>query len=87
MANFLVEFTNFTNQEDSPIKNLWVVSIDSSSTEKHNGARVVLSTLEGREFKYAIRMRFRATNNEIEYEAVIAGLTIASELGTESIEI
>jgi ribonuclease HI len=32
-------------------------------------------------------MGFKATNNEAEYEAVIAGLTIARELGAKNVEV
>lgn len=41
----------------------------------------------GPELKYAIKMGFKTTNNEAEYEAVLAGLAIALELGTHSVEM
>jgi ribonuclease HI len=42
---------------------------------------------EGQKLRYAIRMRFKATNNEAEYEAVLAGLAIVIELGAQNVEI
>jgi ribonuclease HI len=34
-----------------------------------------------------LRLEFRTTNNEAEYEAIIAGLRLALELGAESVEV
>ena len=34
-----------------------------------------------------LRLEFKTTNNEAEYEAVIAGLIMALELGAESMEV
>ncbi|GKD63731.1 reverse transcriptase domain-containing protein [Tanacetum coccineum] len=36
---------------------------------------------EGTEFTYALRFWFTASNNEVEYEALIAGLRIVAEMG------
>ena len=35
--------------------------------------------------EYAIRIGFKATNNEAEYEALLAGLRVVAELGMESL--
>ncbi|GJR54003.1 reverse transcriptase domain-containing protein [Tanacetum coccineum] len=37
--------------------------------------------LEGTEFTYALRFQFTASNNEAEYEALIAGLRITAQMG------
>ncbi|GJT48771.1 reverse transcriptase domain-containing protein [Tanacetum coccineum] len=41
---------------------------------------------EGVEFTYAMRFRFEATNNEAEYEALIAGLRIAEQMGVKNLQ-
>lgn len=41
---------------------------------------------EGREHNYAIQLDLKTTNNEVEYEALLAGLTLAKSLGVEEIE-
>ena len=38
------------------------------------------------EFTYALRFEFTATNNETEYEALIAGLRIATRMGVRNLE-
>ncbi|GJY01097.1 reverse transcriptase domain-containing protein [Tanacetum coccineum] len=42
--------------------------------------------LEGMEFTYALRFRFNDTNNEAEYEALIAGLQIAERIGIKNLQ-
>ncbi|GKF87561.1 reverse transcriptase domain-containing protein, partial [Tanacetum coccineum] len=43
------------------------------------GAGVILTDPKGVEFTYALRFQFKTTNNEAEYEALIAGLRIAEK--------
>ncbi|GKD22764.1 putative reverse transcriptase domain-containing protein, partial [Tanacetum coccineum] len=51
-----------------------------SSCADGSGAGLILANPEGAEFTYTLRFRFEATNNETEYEALIAGLRIAEEI-------
>ncbi|KAM2312317.1 hypothetical protein ACFXTH_022736 [Malus domestica] len=37
--------------------------------------------------EYALRFKFKASNNEAEYEALLAGLRLAKHLGVERIDI
>ena len=46
-----------------------------------SGARVVLISPDGSRLCYAIRLHFSASNNAVEYEALINGLRIAIKLG------
>lgn len=66
---------------------LWIVSVNGSATRKHSEARVVVTTPEGQELEYAIRMGFKTTNNKAEYEVVITGLAIAWKLGAQNIKV
>ncbi|GKD07373.1 reverse transcriptase domain-containing protein [Tanacetum coccineum] len=50
-------------------------------------AGVILADLEGAEFTYALRFQFEATNNEAEYEALIAGLRIAEKMGVQNLQV
>ena len=55
----------------------WTVQTNESATKKAGGAGVVLISLEGEILKYAVRLQFPATNNEVEYEALLTGLSLA----------
>ncbi|GKE41018.1 reverse transcriptase domain-containing protein, partial [Tanacetum coccineum] len=57
----------------------------SASHEAINGsgAGLILTSPEGTEFTYVLRFQFTASNNEAEYEALIAGLRIAAQMEEE----
>ncbi|GKD40856.1 reverse transcriptase domain-containing protein, partial [Tanacetum coccineum] len=55
----------------------WPLFMDGSSCVDSSRAGLILTNLEGAEFTYALRFRFNATNNEAEYEALIAGTDIS----------
>nr|GEV06793.1 reverse transcriptase domain-containing protein [Tanacetum cinerariifolium] len=48
-------------------------------------AGLILTSPEGTEFTYALRFQFTASNNEAEYEALIAGLRIAAQMGVRNV--
>ena len=59
----------------------WTMYFDGSIMAPSSGAGVVLISLDGSRLRYAIRLHFSASNNAMEYEALINGLRIAIELG------
>ncbi|GJU28982.1 reverse transcriptase domain-containing protein [Tanacetum coccineum] len=64
----------------------WILFTDGSSCVDGSGAGLILTNPEGMEFTYALRFEFTATNNEAEYEALIAGLRIAARMGVRNLE-
>ncbi|XP_038713399.1 uncharacterized protein LOC120007270 [Tripterygium wilfordii] len=63
----------------------WFLSVDGSSNMNGSGLGVVLTSPSGEIMQQSIRCGFRATNNEAEYEALIAGLELAKELKVRKI--
>ncbi|GKF49298.1 reverse transcriptase domain-containing protein, partial [Tanacetum coccineum] len=53
---------------------------------RQSGAGLILTNPEGVEFTYAMRFTFEATNNEAEYEALIAGLRIAEQMDVKNLQ-
>nr|GEY58952.1 reverse transcriptase domain-containing protein [Tanacetum cinerariifolium] len=51
------------------------------------GAGLILTNPEGVKFTYALRFQFAASNNEAEYEALVAGLRIATQMGVKNIQV
>ncbi|GJW20499.1 reverse transcriptase domain-containing protein [Tanacetum coccineum] len=91
LADFIVE----RPEEDSPdtpmeeegeLPEPWILFTDGSSCTDGSGAGLILTNPEGMEFTYALRFRFDATNNEAEYEALIAGLRIAEQMGVKNLQ-
>ncbi|XP_076945512.1 uncharacterized protein LOC143616608 [Bidens hawaiensis] len=62
-----------------PSEPVWNLHTDGASNEDGSGAGLILVSLKGAEFTYAIRLNFASTNNEAEYEALLAGLRVAQE--------
>ncbi|GJU20290.1 reverse transcriptase domain-containing protein [Tanacetum coccineum] len=92
LADFIVERPEEEGQDDSikeeellPAR--WTLFTDGSSCVDGCGAGVILTDPEGVEFTYALRFQFEATNNEAEYEALIAGLRIAEKIGIQNLEV
>ncbi|GJT60855.1 reverse transcriptase domain-containing protein [Tanacetum coccineum] len=69
-------------QSEVKLQEPWILFTDGSSCVDGSGAGLILTNPEGMEFTYALRFEFTATNNEAEYEALIAGLRIAARMGT-----
>ncbi|XP_071916252.1 uncharacterized protein [Coffea arabica] len=65
----------------------WTLFVDGSSSKEGCRAGFLLTSPMGDELAYALRFDFRASNNESEYEALVAGMMIARKLGAESIEV
>ena len=63
------------------------VYVDGSSNEGISRASLILVSLEEHRMHCALRFEFKASNNEVEYEALITGLNLAKELKVESLEI
>ena len=60
--------------------------MDGSSNQHGCGASLVLQTPLWEQIGYAILIGFKATSNEAEYEALIAGLRVMTELELESLD-
>ncbi|XP_076948971.1 uncharacterized protein LOC143621433 [Bidens hawaiensis] len=69
--------------QNEPVLNLHT---DGASNEDGSGAGLILVSPEGTEFMYAIRLSFASTNNEAEYEALLAGLRVAQKMSVKRIQ-
>ncbi|XP_057465711.1 uncharacterized protein LOC130755326 [Actinidia eriantha] len=65
----------------------WQMYVDGARNRQGAGAGVVLKSPEGAVFEQCLRFNFPATNNEAEYEALIAGLRSATKLGVPELRI
>ena len=58
----------------------WMMYFDGSIMAPSSGARVVLISPDGSRLCYVIHLYFLASNNVMQYKALINGLRIAIEL-------
>ncbi|GFY95599.1 hypothetical protein Acr_10g0009840 [Actinidia rufa] len=99
LADFVIESTHETTpepeitllevetpKEQSSNKDLawWILYVDGSSNQHGCGAGLVIQTSSGEQMEYAIRIGFKAANNEAEYETLLAGLRVAAGLQEEN---
>ncbi|XP_043717690.1 uncharacterized protein Mb2253c-like [Telopea speciosissima] len=54
--------------------------MDGASNAEVRGAGFILTSLEGFKIQFALHFNFLASNNEAEYEALIAGLRMAKAI-------
>ncbi|GAV56578.1 RVT_3 domain-containing protein [Cephalotus follicularis] len=89
LADFVGDNTPTECMKEDPSESgreSWKLSVDGSSCTTGSGAGVVLVSPSGWTLEYALRFGFKATNNEAEWEALIAGLTIVKHLEVQRIE-
>ncbi|GKA12898.1 reverse transcriptase domain-containing protein [Tanacetum coccineum] len=65
----------------------WTLYTDGAASSKGSGAGLILTGPSGVEYAYALRLTFASTNNEAEYEALLAGLRIARMMNVLWIEV
>ncbi|GKV37979.1 hypothetical protein SLEP1_g45937 [Rubroshorea leprosula] len=87
VADFLVECISATKEEKAPEHPVWVLYVDGAANIEGSGAGAVLVGPDGFKSEHALRFKFQTTNNVAEYEALIYGLKLASELKVQSIQV
>ncbi|XP_024025995.1 uncharacterized protein LOC112092918 [Morus notabilis] len=88
LADFVAEFTGLpaeVEEADEPPR--WKLYVDGSSIDNGSGAGLVLLTPEGHKVTSVVRFEFPTSNNEAEYEALLAGLRLAEHLKAENLDI
>ncbi|KAL0405543.1 UNVERIFIED_CONTAM: Ribonuclease HI [Sesamum latifolium] len=58
-----------------------VATCRRSSTIQGSGAGIVITSPQGEDLEFAIKFGFKASNNEAEYEALVAGMKMTHEAG------
>ncbi|XP_076894831.1 uncharacterized protein LOC143547243 [Bidens hawaiensis] len=72
--------------KQDPKEPLWLLYTDGASNGDGSDAGLILISPEGIELTYAIRHEFPSTNNEAEYEALLAGFRMAQKIKVRRIK-
>ncbi|GJX37205.1 reverse transcriptase domain-containing protein [Tanacetum coccineum] len=91
LADFIVEHPEEDSLDtlievEEELLEPWILFTDGTSCADGSRAGLILTNPEGTEFTYALRFGFEATNNEAEYEALIAGLRIAEQMSVKNLQ-
>ncbi|XP_021754890.1 uncharacterized protein LOC110720188 [Chenopodium quinoa] len=84
-ADFLAEMTR-PDLQPAEVQ-VWKVFVDGNATATKCGAGVICQSPEGDKFEYALRFQFQASNNEAEYEALLAGLRMCKVAGATKVDV
>ncbi|KAK2998919.1 hypothetical protein RJ639_019977 [Escallonia herrerae] len=90
LADFIVECTSPEDPSHlviSEVPNPWNLYVDGSSAIGGSGSGIILISLEGFMVEYALRFGFQASKNEVEYEALLAGIRLAHALKVDSLSV
>jgi hypothetical protein len=77
LADFLLELTAPPEENK---EHPWTLSVDGASNIRGSGAGVVLEGPDGVLIEQSLRFAFKASNNQAEYEALLAGMKLAKEM-------
>ena len=90
LVDFVMEFTSAKPAKNAQtVTNLfiWKLSVDGASNAQGSGEGLILTSPKGIDIEYALRFGFHTSNNEAEYEAVIAGLNLAHSLEVDQLDV
>ncbi|XP_020216761.1 uncharacterized protein LOC109800386 [Cajanus cajan] len=85
-AQCLADFINDLHPHDHFEEQWWTLHVDGSSNRQGSGAGVILEGPKGITLEQSLRFRFKASNNQAEYEALLAGLRLAEDMGASKIK-
>ncbi|XP_025664456.1 uncharacterized protein [Arachis hypogaea] len=77
LADFIAEFSVPCTAEDSIG---WSLYVDGSTNPQGYGAGIILDDSHSNVIEHSLNFSFKASNNQSEYEALIAGLRLAADL-------
>lgn len=89
LADFVVEFSPKRELETiCPVEvRPWKVFVVGASSVMGVGAGIFIITLEGIRVEHSFRLCFKASNNEAEYEALLARLRVVLDLEAQEVEV
>ena len=102
LADLVVEFTEIPVEERDDEQNMdgksvgiismleplsWRVYVDGAANHRRSGVGLVLVSPERIMIEKYLRLGFSATNNEVEYDALLEGMIIVQKMGGKAVEL
>ena len=66
---------------------IWKLSVDGAANAQGSSVGLIMTSPNGIDVEYALRFGFQASNNEAEYDAVIAELNLAHSMEAGQLEV
>ncbi|RDX81360.1 Retrovirus-related Pol polyprotein from transposon 17.6, partial [Mucuna pruriens] len=83
LADFITELTT----EHEQLEGEWYLFVDGSSNQIGSGAGVILEGPDGIVIEHSLHFDFKASNNQVEYEALLAGMKLALEIKAKKLTV
>ena len=90
LADFVMEFTStelFEATQQTFDLPIWMLSVDGATNAQGSGVGLILTSPDVIDIEYALRFGFQASNNEVEYEAVIARLNLPHSMEVDQLKV
>ncbi|CAA0839166.1 Unknown protein, partial [Striga hermonthica] len=84
-AQALADFIREGTMVEKP--GVWEVYVDGSSTKVGAGIGILILPPGGEPLEFAVKLTFRASNNEAEYEALLKGMQLVASAGARKVVI
>ena len=68
-------------------ESIWMLHIDGASNSQRSGASIIFTNSKRIVTKYALGFNFKASNNQAEYEALLASLKMTKKLGVDKLKL
>ncbi|KAL1364322.1 hypothetical protein AAHE18_03G209400 [Arachis hypogaea] len=82
LADFIAVYT-----DTSEIPTKWNLYMDGSSNKTESGSGAIIESNQGTQIELSLKFEFPASNNQAEYEALLAGLKLAKEVRAHKLVI
>ena len=66
---------------------IWKVYVDGAANQRSSGVGLVLISPEKLTIEKSLRLGFSAMNNEVEYEALLEGVSMVQRIGGKAIKV
>jgi ribonuclease HI len=87
LVDFVAEWTDTQLPPPQIQAECWTLYFDGSVMKTGAGAGLLFISPLGEHMRYVVRLRFPASNNMAEYEALLCGLRIAIETGIKRLDV
>jgi ribonuclease HI len=87
LADFVAVWTDMQLPPPQIQAECWTLYFDGSVMKLGAGAGLLFVSPLGEHMRYAVRLHFPASNNMVEYEALLCGLRIAIETGIKRLDV
>ncbi|KAL0348138.1 UNVERIFIED_CONTAM: hypothetical protein Sangu_1041600 [Sesamum angustifolium] len=82
LIDFVSKMAN-TSPSTSTNEEVWLLHVDGSTTFQGSGAKIVITSPQGEDMEFVVRLNFKASNNNVEYEALEKGTRIPHKVGAK----